>query len=79
MVTKEQLGDAITMLAIAESIQQLGEVPSGHLYAAVMGSTDLLTYERVVGLLVRSGLVARRGDLLIWVGPVSETQPEGRL
>jgi len=70
MVTKEQLGDAITMLAIAESIQQLGEVPSGHLYAAVMGSTDLLTYERVVGLLVRSGLVARRGDLLIWVGPV---------
>ena len=70
-VTTEQISDAITMLqVIAESIRDLGEVPSGHLYAAVMGSTDLLTYERVVGLLVRSGLVALRGDLLIWVGPV---------
>lgn len=53
--------------AIAEAIRDLGEVPSGHLYANVMAYIDLHTYEAIVGILTRSGLVRKQGDVLAWI------------
>jgi hypothetical protein len=56
--------------AVAEAIRDLGEVPSGHLYARLMGMMSHDTYEVIIDALVRSGLVARGPmHLLKWVGP----------
>lgn len=52
--------------ALADVIQELGEVPSGHLYASVMGSIQLHQYERMIDTLVGSGIVKRSGHLLVW-------------
>jgi hypothetical protein len=55
--------------AVASAIASLGEVPSGHLYAQVMAHMTLEQYQRVIAVLVRSGLVADKGHLLKWTGP----------
>jgi len=58
------------VLAIADCIRALGSVPSGHLYARLMGHMSLETYEAVIGLLVEAGKVRRRSNhLLEWIGP----------
>jgi hypothetical protein len=62
--------------AIAESIRELGQVPSGHLYARLMGIMDLHQYEQVIELLIDARLVERdRSHLLRWIGPKSNPQP----
>ena len=58
-----------SLAAIAESIRAVGEIPSGHLYAQVMGVLTLEQYERAVGVLKGAGLVEERGHVLRWVGP----------
>lgn len=69
MKQAEQLTSALMVCkAIADAIQQLGEVPSGTLYAHVMGKMDMPTYERVIATVVSAGLVEKRGDLLVWKG-----------
>ncbi len=52
--------------AIADAIREVKQVPAGHLYAAVMGTLSLSAFTRIVDMLVRSGLVRKQGDLLIW-------------
>ena len=55
--------------AMAEAIRDLGSVPSGHLYARLMGRMDLQSYEGLIGILVRSGLVTQDAShVLHWVG-----------
>lgn len=62
------------VLAIAECIRSLGSVPSGHLYARLMGHMSLETYEGVIGLLIEAGKVKRHSNhLLEWVGPQRAT------
>jgi hypothetical protein len=42
-----------------------GGLPSGHLYAACMSAfSDVASYEACLGILVKAGLVERRGQLL---------------
>jgi hypothetical protein len=68
---KEQMKTAITIVAaVAEAIRELGSIPSGHLYAQVMGRIDLAAYTKIIGTLKNAGLVAEQNDLLTWVGPV---------
>lgn len=56
--------------AVAEAIRELGSVPSGHLYAQLMGHMSLEIYERVIDTLVKTGLVRKdRSHLLTWIGP----------
>lgn len=55
---------------IAEAIREAGEIPSGHLYAQVMGHMTLATYERIVETLIGAKLITRSSHLLKWVGPV---------
>ena len=54
--------------AIADAIRDLGSVPSGHLYARVMGALSLSQYNQVIGILKKQGLVEESGHLLTWSG-----------
>lgn len=68
--TEQQVKAALAMCqAMAEAIRDLGSVPSGHLYAQVMGHMDLPTYDRIIDTLIRTGLVRKDAShLLTWVG-----------
>lgn len=69
--TRHQLEAAIQALkALAEIIRHAGEVPSGELYARLMGKLTLEDYTRLIRTLKRTGLVTETpGHLLRWVGP----------
>lgn len=56
-------------LAVGETIKELGSVPSGHLYAALMEKMSIHTYQMIIGALKKSGLVSESGHVLTWVGP----------
>jgi len=58
------------VLAVADCIRELGAVPSGHLYARLMGHMDIDAYQSVIGTLVRAGFVREHpSHLLEWIGP----------
>lgn len=57
------------IMAVAEAIRSLKSVPSGHLYARLMGSLTLDDYQSIIGVLKRTGLVSESGHLLTWTGP----------
>lgn len=55
--------------AIADTIRELKEVPSGELYARIMGQISFENYQAVIGTLKRAWLVKVENHLLIWVEP----------
>lgn len=72
-VTQKEIAAAIGVIgAVAEAIRELGEVPSGVLYARVMEANPSITAEnwnKIVAILVGAGLVKCEYHLLRWVGP----------
>jgi hypothetical protein len=73
--TSEAIAAVRVAHAIAAAIRNLGEVPSGHLYARVMGVMDLRQYEQVIDLLIDARLVEREpSHLLRWIGPAANPQ-----
>lgn len=66
MDTKKHVGPA---LLLAETIRDLKEVPSGHLYASVMNHMCLDTYNAYIGALKGAKLVKEEHHLLTWIGP----------
>ena len=68
--TKTELKAALNVLqAIAQTIRELGTVPSGHLYAQLMGHMDLPRYNQILGILTRSQLIVESpSHLLTWKG-----------
>jgi hypothetical protein len=58
--------------ALAEAIRDLGQVPSGRLYASVMGVINLSQYQEAIRILIAAGLVENHSHLLVWVGPTKE-------
>lgn len=50
--------------AIYETILELGGIPSGHLYAQLMGKMTLDQYNDIIGLLKDSALVSESGHYL---------------
>lgn len=68
--TPEQKRAAITlMISVLDVIRTAGRIPSGHLYAQVMGHMDLRTYELIIERLKGTRLVEEKNHELIWVGP----------
>lgn len=68
--SKQQADAALQMAAaVAAAIQALGEVPSGHLYARLMGHMSLQSYESIVRSLKGAKLVEEKNHLLCWTGP----------
>ena len=55
-------------VTIGRAVREVGEIPSGHLYAAVCGRLSLAQYEAIIDTLVGAGAVRRRGHLLVWAG-----------
>ncbi len=70
MTTEEQLIDAVLEQnkAVAEAIQELKEVPSGHLYAMVCGHIGYDRYQAIIGTLKRAGLIKVENHLIVWIG-----------
>jgi hypothetical protein len=67
MTTADQLKAGLAALrAIADAVRELGSVPSGHIYAAVMGTMDITAYEKAITLLCNSGVIRKSGDMLHW-------------
>ncbi|MCI0665882.1 MAG: hypothetical protein L0220_32910 [Acidobacteria bacterium] len=54
--------------AIAFTVRELKSVPSGHVYAGLMGEIDLTIYTYLVDSLVKAGLVRKSGNVLHWTG-----------
>ena len=56
--------------AIAEAIRELGEVPSGHLYANLQGHITIGQFEQAIGILKNAGLVREsNAHMLTWIEP----------
>lgn len=56
--------------AIAAAIREVGEIPSGHLYASLMSQINLDEYNSLIAVLQRAGLVELKpSHLLMWKGP----------
>ena len=55
------------MRSVAETIREAKRIPAGTIYATLMtqGCT-LQQYEQIEGLLLRSGVVRKANDELIW-------------
>jgi hypothetical protein len=56
-------------LVVCETIRELGEVPSGQLYAMLLGHLTMETYNSIIDTLIRARLVSRSNHLLTWIGP----------
>ena len=67
MTTQTQKQAILAVLDILmEAISTAGErgIPSGHLYAILMGKMTLSQYQSLIGILVKSGKVKDSGHLL---------------
>ena len=75
-VTNTEVKAAFGILqAVAEAIRELGEVPSGHLYANLMSKLSLAQFEQVLGVLKGAGLVRESNAHLL---TLDRTRPPGR-
>lgn len=69
-VTKEQVIAAVNAVrALAETIREVGSVPSGVLYAQVMEYFSFDSYSWAIDLIKKTGLVTESNNVLTWVGP----------
>ena len=55
------------MVAVAETVKDLGQVPSGHLYAVLMDQMTFDQYNRIVDIMKRAGMVTEQNNQLTWV------------
>ena len=66
-MNKAQLHAVFEVLTtLHKAIQSTGEqgIPSGHLYAMLMGKIGLSQYEQLISILLQSGKVTRSNHLL---------------
>lgn len=79
-MTPEQRRVAILFIqTIADCIRDLGEVPSGHLYAHLMAMPGLSNmsasdFQALIGHLKQARLVKESNHLLTWIGPKAATR-----
>jgi hypothetical protein len=69
--SKAELDKAFAVVAaVSESIRQAGKIPSGHLYAMLMGHMSLEYYESILRMLESAKLITVDSSHLIrWIGP----------
>lgn len=69
-MTTNDVTTAIRFAAlIGQAIREAGSVPAGNLYAVLQDRVSLDTFESLLRLLVREGLVRRDAShLLTWIG-----------
>ena len=65
---RESVRSAVdVLLAISKAVEELKEVPSGHLYSVLMNKIKLEDYEKCLDILNKAGVVSKKGDLVVWV------------
>jgi hypothetical protein len=57
------------VLVVGDAIKELGSVPSGHLYAQLMGRMSLDSYNKIIGMLKNAKVIKEEGHLLTYIGP----------
>jgi hypothetical protein len=68
-LSREEVVAAVkTVTAVADAIKELGSVPSGHLYARVMGHLSLSSYTAVLDVLTRAGCISISNNVITWKG-----------
>ena len=73
--TATQIKAALAMtFAVAEAIREAGEIPSGTLYAMLMGKVDIQGYESMIRNLKNADLVEEKAHMLKWIGPKLEVK-----
>ena len=71
-VSNEQVAAGMqAVLAVGQAIRAAKRVPSGHLYARLMGVLSLDQYQRIIAILKKSGCVREEYHELIWVEPAT--------
>ena len=75
-IQREQAIAAIEMIvAVGDLIRSSKQIPSGELYALLMGKLNHDNYETIITTLVGAGVVRRENNhMLTWIGP--ELQPK---
>ena len=59
------------MTEIAQSIRTAGRIPSGHLYASLMGVMGLVQYQKIISTLTAAGLIKVTGSHeIIYTGEI---------
>ena len=67
--TADQMSFGLGVIrAIVETVREMGSAPVGPFYAALLGSMDLDTFDRLLDFVLKTKLVRRDGHLLVWVG-----------
>jgi hypothetical protein len=66
--SKQIEASLLAVEAIADAIRKLKEIPSGTLYAIVMGKMSLESYNGIISLLKRTKLISEKNNLLTWIG-----------
>lgn len=65
---KQQIAAAIEAIsAIGRVIRDVKRIPSGHLYAQLMGVLSLEKYESAISILKKNKLIAEEHNELIWI------------
>jgi hypothetical protein len=64
-----------TIIAVADAIQELKSIPSGHLYAVLMDRLSLDQYSRIIETLENGKLIEVSNHLITWKGPEREKPP----
>ena len=70
-MTPAQINAALqTLAAVAQAIRLLGEVPSGQLYAQLVGQLSLSDYDAIIRTLKGASLIEETpAHLIRWTGP----------
>jgi hypothetical protein len=67
-VTREQFAAGLEIvLAVGNTVRELGSVPAGAVYAAIMShGVSLEGFNSIVNTLVKAGAIRREGNLLVY-------------
>lgn len=65
-MTKAQAALAL-INAVSEIIEKLGSVPSGHLYATLMGHMGIDLYNQIISILEKAGRIKVEHHLITWI------------
>ena len=67
-MNQQQINTAIEAVAsIGRIIRDAKRIPSGHLYAQLMGVLSLDKYESIIAILVKGNLIKIESHELIWI------------
>lgn len=67
-ITKEQIKMATeVIIEMTNVVKKLNSIPEGVLYASVMKYMSLDIFNEIVSIMIKSGFVERKNNVLIWV------------